>query len=1291
MSLHKLTAGTGYDYLTRQVAAMDSTEKGQTSLADYYSQHGELPGRWVGAGLFGIDGLNAGDVVTAEQMQSLFSIGDHPLTAQRLAALDADATERDYRDAMKLGQRFGVYTGVSDFRIEVARRIDSWNLENGHADDDPVAPELRAHVRTDVGREYFRTRFGRDPLDARELSGFIARESRPGQSGVAGYDAAFSPVKSVSALWALADPATAAIIQRCHDQAVSDALGFLEANALYTRRGRGVVRQVEVTGLVAAAFTHRDSRAGDPDLHTHVAIANKVQAVDDGAWLAIDGRVMFKANVSASEFYNTALETQLIRALGVRFENRPGGDPERPVRELVGMDPALLTRWSQRDAVILQRQAELSADFQNRHGRTPTPTEQHALSQRATVTTRQPKHEPRSLAEQRRVWLAEAEAVLGSGQVRPLLRRVLSPSALPHRAVDDAWLDAMTARVTTRVESRRATWQVWHVQAEALRQVRIAGVADPVASVEQIVERVCARHSIRVSPVDAIAEPAPLLRPDGTSVYVVAGSTWYSSQRVLDAEARLLAIAGRRDGMVAGARSIDLALLQAYANGVELNAGQVDLVRAMASSGARLQVAIAPAGAGKTTAMHTLATAWVEAGGDVLGLAPSAAAADALSEQLGGRADTLHLLTHGIAHDRLPAWAEQIGPRTLVVIDEAGMADTLTLEKAVSFIVARGGSVRLIGDDHQLSAVEAGGVLRDIAAAHGAVRLSAVVRFSDPAEADASLALRQGRASALGFYLDHRRVHVGDAATTLDQAFAGWSADRAAGLDSLMLAPTRDLVAQLNARARTQRLAGVRPGREVELADGTRASVGDTVVTRRNERRLRYSRNGWVRNGDRWTVVGVGRNHSMTVARHGWQVSLPADYVRVSVQLGYASTIHGAQGATVETMHGVLTGAESRQQLYTMMTRGRHANHAYLQVVGEGDAHSLIRPEVLRPPTPAETLESILARDEAAVSATSLRRQEADAATLLKPAVDRYVDALGFVAEQLVGAEKVSEIRETADRLVLWLSDEPAWPVLQSQLVLLAASGRDPVDALRRAVTQGDLDDARDPAAVLSWRLEPAGGQGPLPWLGGVPELLQRDPLWGPYLAARQDLVRDLAAQVAELAESRPQPWQEALALPPTPELAAQIAVWRAAQGVDENDVCPTGSASIDPSAAAVRWQRHLDEQLTTQTPELRHWTAVLHLAARPLRDDPQTPVLARTLAALSAKGEDVNRLLARALSVGPLPDDHAASALQYRIEHPPQFPPTRWEPITSPSTGTEHERLRPPGLDPRPGHGIGF
>ena len=217
-------------------------------------------------------------------------------------------------------------------------------------------------------------------------------------------------------------------------------------------------------------------------------------------------------------------------------------------------------------------------------------------------------------------------------------------------------------------------------------------------------------------PDDGISEPAALRRSDGSSVYTVAGSELFTSARILAAEQRLVAAAGRTDGRVLDAGTVELALLESAANGNALDAGQAALVRAMCTSGARLQLAIAPAGAGKTTAMRTLVRAWSDSGGQVVGLAPSAAAAAQLRDATGAPAETLAKLTWSIHHADLPEWAERIGRSTLVIIDEAGMADTLSLDTAVQFVIGRGGSVRLVGDDQQLAAIGAGGVLRDIEA-----------------------------------------------------------------------------------------------------------------------------------------------------------------------------------------------------------------------------------------------------------------------------------------------------------------------------------------------------------------------------------------------------------------------------------------------------------------------------------------------------------------------------------------------------------------------------------------------
>jgi conjugative relaxase-like TrwC/TraI family protein len=462
MTVHKLTAGSGYDYLTRQVAAQDATERGHCGLASYYSAKGEAPGVWVGRGLLDIDGLAIGDQVTEEQMRSLFGSGRHPLAEQLRAAaaddgLDAAAQER----ATWLGTPFKVYgNDVSEFRRRVAQRVAIVNVQRGLSAGAPGTLEDRARIRTEVAVELFREEFNRDPIDAREVAATIAKHSRPRTKAVAGFDLTFSPVKSVSTLWAIADKPVAAAIERAHQMAVRDALTYLQDNALFTREGTNGIRQVETNGLIATAFTHRDSRAGDPDLHTHVAVANKVRAKGSGKWLAIDGRLIYKANVAASETYNTRLEHHLRRALGVRFEARPTDDPrKRPIREVAGVDPALNKHWSSRRESIEARRRLLAKDFQATHGRPPSPIESIQLAQQATLLTRDAKHEPRSLDQQRAAWARQAAQTLGgTRQVQAMIAATLTPHRRGGHRVDPAWIH------TTAVVTPGETPGIWSTE-----------------------------------------------------------------------------------------------------------------------------------------------------------------------------------------------------------------------------------------------------------------------------------------------------------------------------------------------------------------------------------------------------------------------------------------------------------------------------------------------------------------------------------------------------------------------------------------------------------------------------------------------------------------------------------------------------------------------------------------------------------------------------------------------------------------------------------------------------------
>jgi hypothetical protein len=395
----------------------------------------------------------------------------------------------------------------------------------------------------------------------------------------------FSPVKSVSALWAVADPAVAAVMERAHRAAVKDALAFIEQHALFTRTGPQGIRQVNVRGLVAAAFTHRDSRGRQP-VPAHPR-GDGEQGADPRWTLVVDrwaGAVQGQC-CRLGDLQHRSRAASPRKRWGCGSPNDPA---KRPIREIVGVDPRLHQRWSTRRAHIEARRGELAIRFQDDHGRPPTPVEALHLGQQATLETRDAKHEPRSLAEQRATWLNEAAVLLGGrGAVASMVRTALAPHAETATIADSPWVAQTADRVLAAMEESRSTWQMWHVRTEAQRQLRTIDMPaeHTAALVDLLVDEVLDRRPVALAaPHDGIEEPEVLRRFDGSSVYTVAGADLYTSQRILNAETRLVAAATRRAGASVESTAVDLALLE-IANGTALDVGQAALVRQMCTSG----------------------------------------------------------------------------------------------------------------------------------------------------------------------------------------------------------------------------------------------------------------------------------------------------------------------------------------------------------------------------------------------------------------------------------------------------------------------------------------------------------------------------------------------------------------------------------------------------------------------------------------------------------------------------------------------------------------------------------
>jgi hypothetical protein len=268
-----------------------------------------------------------------------------------------------------------------------------------------------------------------------------------------------------------------------------------------------------------------------------------------------------------------------------------------------------------------------------------------------------------------------------------------------------------------------------------------------------------------------------------------------------------------------------------------------------------------------------------------------------------------------------------------------------------------------------------------------------------------------------------------------------------------------------------------------------------------------------------------------------------------------------------------------------MLTRGRHANHVYLQVVGDGDSHTVVRPDSISPRTPTETLQQILGRDEAPVSASTVLRELNNPAARLFQAVQRYTDGLHVAAEQLVGPQTVAEL-DQADQYIPGLTDEPAWPTLWAHLLALAAeTGEHPLRHLLATASGRDLSTAGDMAVVLYWRLPELTptDPGPLPWLPGIPPTFHSHPVWRAYLAKRSQLVADLADQVKDHAcRGDAEPIWAAPGSHRSTALIGEIAVWRAANGINPQDPRPTGGGQLETLPAL--WKQRLDRDVAYST-----------------------------------------------------------------------------------------------------------
>ncbi|HEU5372180.1 MAG TPA: MobF family relaxase [Gaiellaceae bacterium] len=808
------------------------------------------------------------------------------------------------------------------------------------------------------------------------------REEQKRLAPVSGYDLVFSCPKSVSLLHALTDDGhVRREISEAHEASWQAALAYLEREGCIVRRGHGGTLREHGAGLVAASFRHRTSRAQDPHLHTHVIVANMTRT-GDGEWRALDGESILKTyRLAAGYLYEAQLRHELRLRLGFAWTQ-----PVKGMGELVGVPEEAIRAFSTRRQSVLEHMEALG-------------TEGFVAARVAALATREAK-EQIDLPRLREEWKARAsEHGLGRRELEalvhesPLVREPVAPEQLAAALLGP---DGLTEKQTT------------FTMPELVRSV--AGAVPTGASVDEVLE--LADELSRFPGVEMVEPGGMPGRP-----------ARFTTRELLDVEREAveLALAGRVATVpVPERRALAEALML---SGRELSGEQRMLVHEAACRPDRVVCVVGVAGSGKTLALRSLADGYRGIDATVLGAAPSGRAADELQNATGIPSRTLHRLLLDIEHDGgLPHGC-------VLVVDEAGMAETRVLAPLLHAVDRAEGKLLLVGDPAQLPAVGAGGLYQALCDRLDPVELTGNRRQRDPLEREALAQLRSGDPEPyLAYAAQHGRLAVDDDPTVAkERLLADWW--REAGPDSArsaMVAYRRRDIDELNEAAHALMRHHGRLGRETVMLGEREFRVGDQVLCRRNDVRLE------LRNGLRGTVIGLDEEALVVVDQTRTLRRVPFDYASEHLDYGYALTGHAAQGATVDRAY-VLLGDEGALQEwgYVACSRARLATRLYL-----AERNPIERDAALREPNLAalpERAASVLERSSVEPLALDRQRQHADPTIGLLTQRDEQLVRQGEqAATRLVVAQR--ELRQ----LHWWSRDRRA--DLESEIRLHHAS-----------------------------------------------------------------------------------------------------------------------------------------------------------------------------------------------------------------------------------------------------------
>ncbi|HEU4943704.1 MAG TPA: MobF family relaxase, partial [Solirubrobacterales bacterium] len=680
---------------------------------------------------------------------------------------------------------------------------------------------------------------GRSPVDG----SLLGLRAVGGRGPVPGFDLTFSAPKSVSLLWGLGGPVAGVEVNAAHRAAVDAALDYLQQEACWTRRGAGGAEFVKGPGYLAAAFEHRSSRNGDPQLHTHVLVANATKG-PDGRWTRLYHPAIYEHAQTASYLYQAQLRHELSRRLGVKWQ-----EVRKGIAEIEGFADEHLREFSTRRAEILEATG---------------PDASARSMEVAALTTRQGKEQGVSREELHERWRSRGEEI---GLDREAVSRTCDPEAIldperaPTRAAPDEELGAAVTAHASHFERRDAIRAVADSQRSGAPAAEVIRMADEFLASEQVL-----------------------------SISATPRAERFTTQRVWELEREALATAERMRGESRG-QAGELIAARVIEVRPTLKADQREMVRRLLSDPDGIAVIVGEAGTGKTFAIVAAAEGWAQAGYELRAVAPTWRAANVLRAEGLEATSVARLLAQIQGADG--GDSSSLNERTVLLVDEAGMVGSADLAALIEAADAARAKLVLVGDHQQLGEIEAGGLYRALAERTDPIVLDEVIRHNHAVDREAARLIREGEGrAAFDLYRSAERVTVApDAEARREAMVADWHGAYSEGQDALMVAKRNTEVERLNATARELLCADGRLGNvEIEVGEA-RFAAGDQVITRVNDHAA------GIYNRERWQVAEVdAENRSLVLSGidQARQVEIGPDYLDRTTPHGEAPAIQHA-------------------------------------------------------------------------------------------------------------------------------------------------------------------------------------------------------------------------------------------------------------------------------------------------------------------------------------------------------------------------------------------------------------